>query len=226
MFARRLWMVAAGIAVLLAGSAPPARAESNQTQGISVALIWTSPGDDGMAGTAAAYDIRYWTQPITESNFAEAWRCLDAPRPAVGGSLQFCIIRELKPESDYYFAIRTVDGRGNWSAISNVAVHSATLTTAVPEPARLSFAGPVPNPARGSTFFAYTLPEASFLSVVVFDVTGRLVRTLAGESRPAGAGDLVWDLADDTGRPLRAGLYLVRARIGERTFLRRVAVVR
>ena len=37
-----------------------------------VTLIWTSPGDDGYTGVAAAYDIRYSTTPIDDSNFGRA----------------------------------------------------------------------------------------------------------------------------------------------------------
>ncbi|MFC0335641.1 hypothetical protein ACFOLF_21400 [Paenibacillus sepulcri] len=33
-------------------------------------MIWTAPGDDGTTGTAASYDIRVSTAPITDANFA------------------------------------------------------------------------------------------------------------------------------------------------------------
>jgi hypothetical protein len=36
--------------------------------GTVVTVAWTAPGDDGDAGTAAEYDIRYATDPITAGN--------------------------------------------------------------------------------------------------------------------------------------------------------------
>ena len=38
----------------------------------SVTLTWTAPGDRGNTGTAASYDIRYSTSPITAANFSSA----------------------------------------------------------------------------------------------------------------------------------------------------------
>ena len=52
-----------------------------------------------------------------------------------------------------------------------------------------------------------TLPAASLVDVVVFDVSGRRVRTLArSEQRTAGSHAWNWD-----GSGARAGLYFVRA---------------
>ena len=71
-----------------------------------------------------------------------------------------------------------------------------------------------------------TLPSAVDVRVEVFDLAGRRVRVLAEGSRGAGSSDLVWDLRDDQGRMLHAGMYLVRAQIGASTWMRRVSVVR
>ena len=54
----------------------------------SVTLTWTTPGDDGTAGTAAQFDLRYSTSPITASNFASATRWLGTPTPGTSGSSQ------------------------------------------------------------------------------------------------------------------------------------------
>jgi len=51
----------------------------------------------------------------------------------------------------------------------------------------------------------------------VYDVAGRLVRIVADEERPAGRTELAWDGADGNGRPVAAGVYLVRVEAGNRT---------
>ncbi|HZG77142.1 MAG TPA: DNRLRE domain-containing protein, partial [Paenibacillus sp.] len=44
----------------------------SQTTWKSTQLSWTAPGDDGAVGTAASYDIRYHTAPITVNNWNDA----------------------------------------------------------------------------------------------------------------------------------------------------------
>lgn len=47
----------------------------------SVVLEWTATGNDGYVGTAAGYDLRYSTNPITEDNFESAVRVTSVPTP-------------------------------------------------------------------------------------------------------------------------------------------------
>lgn len=44
----------------------------------------------------------------------------------------------------------------------------------------------------------------------VFDLAGRLVRTLVDESRSQGSYEVVWDGRDSTGREVGSGTYLAR----------------
>jgi hypothetical protein len=83
---------------------------------------------------------------------------------------------------------------------------------------------PRPNPMRNSTVFTLELPRAGTARVDVLDVAGRHVRTLAARDYDAGLHELVFDGRDDTGRELPAGLFHVRARVGDATSSR--AIVR
>jgi flagellar hook assembly protein FlgD len=46
--------------------------------------------------------------------------------------------------------------------------------------------------------------------VRVYDLSGRLVRTLVDEVRPAGFQTVVWDGFDANGQAAASGVYLVR----------------
>jgi hypothetical protein len=74
----------------------------------------------------------------------------------------------------------------------------------------VAFAAPWPNPAAGSVRLAYTLPGPAAVRIDVYDVAGRLVRSLLRAERPAGAHALTFDGCDGQGRPLDAGLYFAR----------------
>jgi hypothetical protein len=72
---------------------------------------------------------------------------------------------------------------------------------------------PVPNPFRGSTRLAFTLPGGGAAEVRVFSAAGRAVRTLRAASEGtlgAGTHVLAWDGRDDAGGAAPAGLYFVR----------------
>ena len=62
--------------------------------------------------------------------------------------------------------------------------------------------------------------------VEVFDVAGRRVRLLDDSRRPSGSDHLSFDLQDDRGVRLAEGLYLVRAKLGDSVFTRRLVVTR
>ena len=87
----------------------------------AVNLTWTAPGDDGMNGTAASYDIRYSTSTINESNWAAATQATGEPAPATAGTSQSFIVGSLTPGTPYYFDIKTSDEVPNTACLSNVA---------------------------------------------------------------------------------------------------------
>ncbi len=74
----------------------------------------------------------------------------------------------------------------------------------------LELAAPWPNPARGSATLRFTLPGTGVASLAVYDVSGRLVRSLARGPFGAGPHVLRWDGRDAAGRVAPAGLYFVR----------------
>ncbi len=86
----------------------------------SVVLSWTAPGDDGSAGTASSYDVRYSTSTITEANWASATQASGEPSPQVAGSAESFTVTGLSSGTTYYFAIKTSDEIPNESALSNV----------------------------------------------------------------------------------------------------------
>lgn len=82
-----------------------------------------------------------------------------------------------------------------------------------------------PNPARTRVACRIDLDVAGEISVEVFDLAGRRVRIVAVGPRAAGAHDLQWDLRDDHGDRVRAGVYLIRAAIAGRTSTARVVTL-
>jgi hypothetical protein len=71
-----------------------------------------------------------------------------------------------------------------------------------------------PNPFGPRTTIAYDLPKPSRVRLMIYDVAGRVVRTLVNDDRPAGSLTAVWDGRDDAGRALPKGVYFYEMRAG------------
>jgi hypothetical protein len=98
----------------------------------SLVLGWTTPGNDGNAGTAYVYDFRYSTSPINTGNFSAATAAPSLPAPLPAGSHQTYAMLGLTPSTPYYFAMKSRDLSGNWSGISNVASATTPADTTPP----------------------------------------------------------------------------------------------
>jgi fibronectin type 3 domain-containing protein len=127
----------------------------------------------------------------------------------------------------YYYRVFAVDVGGNESAPSPT-VEIVLIGTGLPESsvASLSVAGP--NPSRSEeTAFAYSVPRGGApVSIAIYDVAGRTVRTVVDRFQDGGAYEIVWDGRDRNGRRVGSGVYFCRAAIGDWTDKRKLVIVR
>jgi len=91
-----------------------------------------------------------------------------------------------------------------------------TLSAAPPAPAARVALASLPNPARRSATLRFDLSADETLSLAVYDLSGREVRSLANGPFVAGMHDIAWDGLDSQGHPAAAGVYLARL-TGSRT---------
>jgi hypothetical protein len=101
--------------------------------------------------------------------------------------------------------------------------------SATPEMPGLSMAlhGAAPNPFNPRTTIRFSLEEAApVASLRVYDVAGRLVRTLHRGALSAGDQQVVWRGEDESGRAMASGVYFCRLEIGDAVRTARMALVR
>jgi hypothetical protein len=67
-----------------------------------------------------------------------------------------------------------------------------------------------PNPFRSGTTIRFSLPRAEHAMLRVFNVEGRVVRTLVDGAMGAGQHATVWDGRDSRGQRLASGVYFYR----------------
>ena len=100
---------------------------------------------------------------------------------------------------------------GNASAQNNAGTTSVDDTRNV-----LAFTA-TPNPFHDELTVLLTLPRAGHGELRVYDLNGRMVRSLHRSELDAGTHRFVWDGRDDTGRPAAVGVYVIRFRSGTLT---------
>lgn len=72
-----------------------------------------------------------------------------------------------------------------------------------------------PNPFNPSTVIAYQLGKGGHIELIIFDVTGRKVRTLVNDNQQAGRQYIHWDGSNDSGETVSSGIYFYRLKAGE-----------
>jgi hypothetical protein len=99
-------------------------------------LLWTAPGDDGNAGRATSYDIRYRTAGITGTDTLTWWNAATQttgePAPGIAGATDSMRVRGLTPLTTYYFLMRAADEVPNWSGFSNLATKATSGDNTAP----------------------------------------------------------------------------------------------
>jgi subtilisin-like proprotein convertase family protein len=84
-----------------------------------------------------------------------------------------------------------------------------------------------PNPTRDAvTTIRFGLPAVQHVSLRIYDLTGRLVRTLFEGESPAGYRNVRWDGLDHRGRRVTPGIYLYRLNALPDALTGRLIVVR
>jgi hypothetical protein len=67
-----------------------------------------------------------------------------------------------------------------------------------------------PNPFNPRTTFGYSLATESMLTIRVYDLAGRVVRTLVAGERGPGEHVAVWDGMTDSGGRAASGVYFAK----------------
>ncbi|HEU4364801.1 MAG TPA: T9SS type A sorting domain-containing protein [Candidatus Krumholzibacteria bacterium] len=83
-----------------------------------------------------------------------------------------------------------------------------------------------PNPFTPSTTIEFTLPTGGHTTLEIFDVRGRLVRTLVNESFPAGPRAIIWNGSDANGETVPSGIYFYRLATAGRVETRKMTVLK
>jgi hypothetical protein len=114
----------------------------------------------------------------------------------------------------YEYWITAVDSAGNESDASDIAAAVLSSSEQVTVPTVFALEQNYPNPFNPSTQIRYAIPEQSMVTIGVYDMMGRKVRTLIQGNISAGYHTTVWNATTDKGLPVGAGMYIYTIRAG------------
>jgi hypothetical protein len=108
-----------------------------------------------------------------------------------------------------HYKITALDHVGNESYPGPPTI--ITGITAPVNPSTFALYQNVPNPFNPSTSIHYDVPVGGgVVTLQIYDVSGRLVRTLIDGSRTPGEKRVTWDARDNYGSPVATGVYFYR----------------
>lgn len=83
-----------------------------------------------------------------------------------------------------------------------------------------------PNPFNPNTTIEFSIPDADNITLNIYDITGRQIRTLIDGAVDRGYHQLVWDGMDSTNKPVSAGIYLYLLQSDGVSIIRKIVVIK
>ena len=93
-------------------------------------------------------------------------------------------------------------------------------------PERFTLHQNYPNPFNPVTNLDYDLPEDAMVNITVFDMMGKVVRTLVNDQQSAGYKTLQWNATSNSGQPISSGLYIYTIQAGEFSKTRKMILIK
>ena len=191
-------------------AAPIPLSPANNSAGVArlATFAWTS------SLFATRYDVQVassfsFSSVIRDTTVADTTATLSAP---------------LNASTVYYWHVNAIDS-GGVSAYSTVTAFATGTTLNVDEsrelPKEFALLQNYPNPLNPSTVISYQLPVNSFVTLKVYDVVGREVRTLVNGPKAAGTYTIQFD-----GSNLPSGVYFYSLRAGDFTSVKKLVLLK
>ena len=163
----------------------------------------------------------------------------EIPMLACGGYIYRQRIGGFSPGSTVSYYIEAIDRMGNVSLDPPNApdpVYSFMVTGTgiddkdpiIKPPTTFTLSQNYPNPFNPSTRISYAIPEPNNekVTILLYDLHGKLVKTLVNEYETPGTHQVVWDGKDSSGIDVNSGVYFYRLRAGEYSSTRKMTLIR
>jgi hypothetical protein len=121
-------------------------------------------------------------------------------------------------QGENFYRLKQIDEDGNftYSVIRKINYANGNTNTIIISP----------NPFSNSTTISFTLPQTQKASVIIYDMAGRVRKTLANTQLQQGTHQLIWNAKDEKGNAVVAGIYVLRMQAGNYAETKKLIVVK
>jgi hypothetical protein len=96
------------------------------------------------------------------------------------------------------------------ASLANTAAGTTLKSTSTALNAGSAKVSASPNPFTDELTIDYNLPEDTHVNLAIYDLNGRLIRSLVNENQTEGSHRVVWDAMNSNGNNLHNGIYLIK----------------
>ncbi len=83
-----------------------------------------------------------------------------------------------------------------------------------------------PNPFNPTTQIGYVVDRACIVELTIHNIIGQKLATLVSEFQPKGRKQVIWNGRDDEGNVVASGVYFYRLKAGERSYTRKMIILK
>ncbi|NOX19304.1 MAG: T9SS type A sorting domain-containing protein [Chlorobi bacterium] len=161
-----------------------------------------------------------------------------ADNPEMTGAQTFGNLEEsyyalngLKAGENYFWRVKSTNAEGVSSQFSDIGSFKidenvTDVTGEIEIPSIFTVSQNYPNPFNPSTTIEFGLPEASFVSIRIYNMLGQEVNTLVSSDFNAGTYRTVWNGTDNSGNKVASGTYIYRVTSGKNAATKKLILLK
>jgi hypothetical protein len=100
------------------------------------------------------------------------------------------------------------------------------LTTYIALPEEIALLQNYPNPFNPVTEIRFQLPEAENVSLKIYNMLGKIVRSFDDMAYDAGNHSIRWDGRNEVGSPVSSGVYIYTIQAGDFSQMMKMMLIR
>ena len=116
---------------------------------------------------------------------------------------------------EYFYRVRSVDDAENMSDYSEIASAIALGTDSELIPTEFALFQNYPNPFNPFTTIQFRVVDPVNVSLNIYDLSGKQIKTLVNSFKNAGKHQVVWDATNNLGQSVAAGMYIYTIQAGD-----------
>lgn len=194
-----------------------------KTEGGKVILVWRTEAEIDNVGFAI------YRSDTKDGDYTRITFVPGAEDSETSNDYQFTD-EHVQPGHTYYYYLEDVDLAGKRTRSKVVKVTLVPPILSKIRPKKNSLLKNYPNPCNPETWIPYNLAEAADVTIQIYDIAGRLIRTLHLGYKPAGFHSskdtaAYWDGRNGTGERVSTGVYFYCLSAGEFFAVRKMIIL-